>query len=316
VVEAATFAAVKEILPVPEAARPIAVLLFVQEYVVPGAVVVKLTVVSDVAQATTLAGWFTCAVGFTVIVAVTGVPEQLTPLLVNTGVTVIVAVTGAPLLFTAVNVGIVAPEPLAARPMDVLLLVQLKTVPITVPEKLIVAVGEPLQTVWLAGAAVAVGVGLIVIVNCTGAPEQVTPLLVNEAVTVKVAVTGAVVVLEAVKAGTLPTPLVVARPIVCAVRDHEKVAPGTLLVNTTEGTAAPLQCVWLATGVTDGIGFTVIVKVIGVPVHTAPTLGEVTGVTVIVAVTGVVPEFCAVNDGILPLPLAARPMEGVLFVQL
>ncbi len=227
-----------------------------------------------------------------------------------------VAVTGAPLVFTAVNVGIVAPAPEAAKPIDVLLFVQLKTVPITVPEKLIVAVGEPLQTVWLAGAAEAVGVGLIVMVNCTGAPEQVTPLLVKEAVTVKVAVTGAFVVLEAVKDGTLPTPLVVARPIVCAVRDQEKVAPGTLLVKTTAGTEAPLQCVWLATGVTAGIGFTVIVKVIGVPVHTAPTLGEVTGVTVMVAVTGVVPLFCAVNEGILPLPAAAKPMDGVLFVQL
>ena len=82
VVEAATFAAVNEIFPVPEAARPMAVLLFVQEYVVPGVVVVKVTVVGAVAQATTLAGWLTCAVGFTVIVAVTGEPEQLTPLFV------------------------------------------------------------------------------------------------------------------------------------------------------------------------------------------------------------------------------------------
>ena len=40
------------------------------------------------------------------------------------------------------------------------------------------------------------------------------------------------------------------------------------------------------------------------------------GVTVIVAVTGAVPLFVALNDAILPLPLAARPMEGVLFVQL
>ena len=227
-----------------------------------------------------------------------------------------VAVTGAPLLFTAAKVGIVAPAPEAAKPIDVLLFVQLKTVPITVPEKLIVAVGEPLQTVWLAGAAEAVGVGLIVIVNCTGAPEQVTPLLVNEAVTVKVAVTGTFVLLEAVKVGTLPTPLVGARPIVCGVRDQEKVAPDTLLVNTTDGTVAPLQCVWLTIGVTAGIGLTVIVKVMGVPVHTAPTLGEVTGVTVIVAVTGAEPAFCAVKDGILPLPAAARPIEGVLFVQL
>ena len=43
---------------------------------------------------------------------------------------------------------------------------------------------------------------------------------------------------------------------------------------------------------------------------------SITGVTVMVAVTGAVPAFVAVNEGILPVPLAARPMEGVLFVQL
>ena len=35
-----------------------------------------------------------------------------------------------------------------------------------------------------------------------------------------------------------------------------------------------------------------------------------------VAVTGVEPAFNAVNEGWLPVPLAARPMDGVLFVQL
>ncbi len=38
------------------------------------------------------------------------------------------------------------------------------------------------------------------------------------------------------------------------------------------------------------------------------------GVTVIVAVTGVLPLLTAINDGILPLPLAASPMDGVLLV--
>jgi D-ribose pyranose/furanose isomerase RbsD len=40
----------------------------------------------------------------------------------------------------------------------------------------------------------------------------------------------------------------------------------------------------------------------------------VDGVTVIVATTGVVPALVAVNDAILPVPEAARPIEGVLFV--
>jgi len=39
------------------------------------------------------------------------------------------------------------------------------------------------------------------------------------------------------------------------------------------------------------------------------------GVAVIVAVTGLVPVFTAVNEAILPLPLAANPMPGVSLVQ-
>ena len=40
------------------------------------------------------------------------------------------------------------------------------------------------------------------------------------------------------------------------------------------------------------------------------------GVTVIVAVTGALVRLTAVNEGRFPLPLAARPIEGLLFVQL
>lgn len=39
-------------------------------------------------------------------------------------------------------------------------------------------------------------------------------------------------------------------------------------------------------------------------------------VTVIVAVMGALPVLIAVNDGIFPLPLAAKPIDGALFVQL
>jgi len=40
------------------------------------------------------------------------------------------------------------------------------------------------------------------------------------------------------------------------------------------------------------------------------------GVVVIVAVTGLPPVFTAVKEGILPVPLAAKPMPGVLLTQL
>ena len=54
--------------------------------------------------------------------------------------------TGAAVGLVATKDGML-PVPVAARPMDGLLLVQLKTVPTTNPIKLMGVVGYPLQTV-------------------------------------------------------------------------------------------------------------------------------------------------------------------------
>lgn len=51
------------------------------------------------------------------------------------------------------------------------------------------------------------------------------------------------------------------------------------------------------------------------PVQLTPPLLNV-GETVIVAVTGEVPVFTAVKEGIFPVPEAARPMEVLLLDQL
>ena len=59
-----------------------------------------------------------------------------------------------------------------------------------------------------------------------------------------------------------------------------------------------------------GIGFTVIVKVPGVPGQ--PLM---IGVTVIVATTGVLPVMVGLKAAILPVPEAARPINGVSFSQ-
>ncbi len=69
-----------------------------------------------------LAALVITAVGLTVMVKVWAVPEHETLLFVNEGVTVIVAVTGAVVALVAVNEAI-SPVPLAARPIDVVLLV-------------------------------------------------------------------------------------------------------------------------------------------------------------------------------------------------
>ena len=68
----------------------------------------------------------------------------------------------------------------------------------------------------------------------------------------------------------------------------------------------------MATVFTVAIGFTVIVNVIGVPVQPLP----VDGVTVIVAVVAFVKLLAVVKVGILPVPAAANPIAGLLFVQL
>jgi hypothetical protein len=71
------------ILPVPEAASPIAVLLLVQLKVVPATAPVKLTAaVADPLHNNWLATAFTVGVGFTVMVKLLVAPVQLTPPLV------------------------------------------------------------------------------------------------------------------------------------------------------------------------------------------------------------------------------------------
>ncbi len=56
------------------------------------------------------------------------------------------------------------------------------------------------------------------------------------------------------------------------------------------------------------------VNVEAVPLQTTPPLVEL-GVTVIVAATGEVPVFTALKEVTLPVPLAARPMAGLLLLQ-
>lgn len=65
----------------------------------------------------------------------------------------------------------------------------------------------------------------------------------------------------------------------------------------------------------EGVGLTVIVKVVGTPLHPTLLLRNC-GVTVTVAVTTFVVLFKAVNDAMFPIPEAANPIEVVLFVQL
>ena len=73
----------------------------------------------------------------------------------------------------------------------------------------------------------------------------------------------------------------------------------------------PPQYSMLETWLTVGVGFTVIVNVIGVPEQPLAV-----GVTVKVATTGLVPLLVKAVTGIVFVPEAAIPIEVVSFVQL
>ena len=77
----------------------------------------------------------------------------------------------------------------------------------------------------------------------------------------------------------------------------------------------PLHTTWLVGWFTWDDGLTVIVKVLVAPVQETVPLVYV-GVTVIDAITGVIPILIAVNAAISPVPEAAIPIVGSEFAQL
>jgi hypothetical protein len=125
-----------------------------------------------------------------------------------------------------------------------------------------------------------------------------------------VAVTGAPVGLTVIKAGIFPMPKA-PNPIVVLLLVQVYTVPATGPLRVTGAVVAPAQSVWLAMAFTDGVGFTVMVKLTGRP----PQPVEV-GVTVMVALIGAVVVLVAVKAGILPVPEAPRPMAVLLLVQL
>ena len=126
-----------------------------------------------------------------------------------------------------------------------------------------------------------------------------------------VAVTGALVALTATNDGILPVPDAPS-PIVVLLFVQVYTVPATGPLIVTAAVADPAHTVWLAIAFTDGVGFTVMVKLTGVP---AQPEGD-KGVTVMVAVIGAAVPLVAVKPGILPVPDAANPIAVLLLVQL
>lgn len=239
-------------------------------------------------------------VGFTVMLTVEGEPVQ--PL--AEGVIVIVAIEGAFVLFVMTN-GAMLPLPLAASPIDVVLFAQLYVVPDTSPVKFRAVVVSPLQYV-LFDTAATFGIGLTVIKNVSGIPTQ----LLADGVTITLAILPALPELTVANTGRLPIPLA-ASPIDVVLFVQLYVVPVTLPVKLTGEMKAPLHNVWSLVGITFGVGLTVMVNVSFCPLQLFAF-----GVTITVAVTGTLVVFIALKDAILPAPLAARPVDTVLFVQL
>ena len=84
------------------------------------------------------------------------------------------------------------------------------------------------------------------------------------------------------------------------------VPPELSVPNDTE-VDEPLQTTWSAGWMTCPDGFTVMVKVLEGPAQPTEPLVNV-GVTTMVAITSEAPVLTAVNEAMLPVPEAARPM--------
>ena len=260
------------ILPAPLAAIPVTVatLSRVQLYTTPAtALPLRTIVVIAPAEQIVCDDGVAVAVGvgLTNTVAVIGAPGQA----LAVGVIVKVTVCGDTVVL--VKVPLILPAPLAAIPVTftLLSLVQLNTVPATLPLITIVVIGTPEQTVCADGAATAFGVGLTSTVAVTGVPAQ--PLAVG--VTVKVTVTGTLVVLVSEPLIGDPDPLA-AIPVTVALLSLVQLytVPATALPLSTIGVIAPAEQIVCeeGTAVAVGVGLTVIVKLIGVPLQVTPLL--------------------------------------------
>ena len=142
------------------------------------------------------------------------------------------------------------------------------------------------------------------IVKVCAVPGQPLPV----GVTVIVAVIGMVPVLVAVKLAMLPVPAA-AKPIAVLLLVHAYVTPANVLVKAAGATVLPLHAVKSAGSFIVTVGYTMIIKVCGVPGQALPV-----GVTVIVAVMSVVPVLVAVKLAMFPVPFAAKPIAVLLLV--
>ena len=116
--------------------------------------------------------------------------------------------------------------------------------------------------------------------------------------------------LVAIKLGILPVPLA-GSPIEGFEFVQLRTVPCGILEKLVDGTVVPTQMNELTGTLTVGNGFIVMVKL-----YSAPLQLFSDGITLMVAIMGELELLIAVNAGILPFPLAARPISGFELLQL
>jgi hypothetical protein len=218
-----------------------------------------------------------------------------------TGVTLIVAIIGLVVVLIAVKEGIL-PDPLAANPIPGWLFVQVYWVPD--PTKAMAEVKALWHTTTAFGA-VTLGVGFTVIVNDVLEPLQEIPPPVNTEVTATVPDMGADPPFAAIKEAISPLPEA-ANPIFVLELVQTKEVP--VPVNETKALFDPLHKVRLLTGLGWVFGFTVIVNTVGLPVHVTPFIVKEADTDTDEVRVALALEFVAINTGMLPEPLAPKPM--------
>jgi len=186
--------------------------------------------------------------------------------------------------------------------------------PVLLVVKLIAPVGLLLHTARSVGSFTCAD-GLTVIANVCAVPEQFAPPFEKVGVTVILAVIGAVPALVAVKEAMFPVPFAARLiDVLSLVQEYVVVPPDRSVENVTALVGLLLQTTWSEGSLTCADGLTVMVNVCAVPEQLCPPFVKV-GVTVMLAVTGAVPELAAVKEAIFPVPFAARLIEVLSLVQ-
>jgi hypothetical protein len=144
------------ILPVPDAPKPIDVLLFVHVYAVPVRLLEKAGIVIVTAEHTAMSlNCVAVGVGYMATVKFIGVPIQP---LVDIGVTVIIPVIFDDVALVGAVHELISPDPETPKPIDVLLFVHVYVVPVRLLEKAGIVMVAAGHTVILLNC-VTVGVG-------------------------------------------------------------------------------------------------------------------------------------------------------------